>query len=247
MADYYGKRVVITGGTSGIGLATAKRLVDGGARVLVTGRGEEFLAKAQAELGDRGVALRSDTSVLADVDELAARAREEFTEVDLLFVNAGITVPAPLGDVTEGEFERVFEINTKGPYFTVQRFAPLLAEGGSVVLTTSVVNRKGIAGRSVYAASKAALRSMSRTLAREMIPHGVRVNAVMPGPIDTGILDRTVGGEKAEQMKAQMKATNPMGRFGDPAEVVSAVLYLAFDATYTTGAELPVDGGASQL
>ncbi|AGL20173.1 short-chain dehydrogenase/reductase SDR [Actinoplanes sp. N902-109] len=247
MDKYEGKRVVITGGNSGLGLATAQLLVDAGARVLITGRNQETLDAAREKLGGRVVAVRSDAAKLADIDALADRVRTEFTAVDALFVNAGISGFVPFPAVGEETYDELFAVNTKGPYFTVQRLAPLLAPGSGVVLTTSVANVKGLPMVSVYAASKAALRSMTRSLARELLPAGVRVNAVSPGPINTGILDRTMPREAVAQIEAEMTQANPMLRFGEPDEVAKAVAFLAFDATYSTGVELAVDGGASQL
>jgi NAD(P)-dependent dehydrogenase (short-subunit alcohol dehydrogenase family) len=245
MGLYEGRRVVIVGGTSGFGFTTAKLLVDGGARVLVTGRGAEALARAERELGQPAV--RSDAADLRAIDALADRVRAEFGPVDALFVNAGITRPTPFGETSEQVYDELFAVNAKGPYFTVQKLAPLLADGAGVVLTTSVANVKGLPATGAYAASKAALRSMTRTLARELSPRGIRVNAVSPGPIDTGILQRSMPAEDAERAMAGFVATNPMHRAGEPVEVARAVLFLAFDATFTTGAELAVDGGASQL
>ncbi|QYN33815.1 SDR family oxidoreductase [Pseudonocardia sp. DSM 110487] len=247
MGEYDGKHIVITGGSSGFGLTTAKLLADDGARVLITGRTEATLEAAQKQLGDNAIAVRSDAGSVTDIEALADRVKAEFGTVDALFVNAGINAFAPFEATTEELYDQVFAINAKGAYFTVQKLAPLLDEGAGVVLTTSVANVLGIPMISAYAASKAALRSMTRGLARELLPRKIRVNAVSPGPIDTGILDRSLPPEAAEQAKAQMTAENPMLRFGDPEEVAKAALFLAFDATYTTGAEIPVDGGGSQI
>lgn len=247
MGKYDGKHIVITGGSSGFGLTTAKLLADEDARVLITGRTEATLEAAQKQLGDNAIAVRSDAGSVTDIEALADRVKAEFGTVDALFVNAGINAFAPFEATTEELYDQVFAINTKGAYFTVQKLAPLLGEGAGVVLTTSVANVLGIPMISAYAASKAALRSMTRGLARELLPRKIRVNAVSPGPIDTGILDRSLPPEAAEQAKAQMTAENPMLRFGDPEEVAKAALFLAFDATYTTGAEIPVDGGGSQI
>lgn len=247
MGKYDGKSVVVTGGSSGFGLATAKLLVDQGARVLLTGRTQATLDAAQEHLGDGAVTVRSDAASLPDIDALADRARAEFGTLDALFVNAGVTGFVPFEAMTEQVYDELLTVNAKGPYFTVQKLAPLLIDGSGVVLTTSVANAKGLAMVSAYAASKAALRSMTRSLARELLPRGVRVNAVSPGPIDTGILEKSMPAEAAERTRAQMTANNPMLRFGHPDEVAAAVLFLLFDATYTTGAELVVDGGASQL
>lgn len=245
MSDYQNKRVVITGGTSGIGLATAQALVTGGARVLVTGRTPASLEKARATLGPRAIVQASDA--VADIDTLVSRVSRELGAVDLLVLNAGGTAASTVDDTTEALYDNLFELNTKAPFFTLQKFLPLMPAGGSVVLTTSVSNTKGIATTSVYSATKAALRSMTRTFARELVDRGIRVNAVSPGPIDTGILERTMPVEAAREFLEQIKATNPMRRFGEPEEVAKAILFLGFDATYTTGTELLVDGGASDL
>jgi len=243
--DYAGKRVVITGGTSGIGLATARVLVDGRARVLVTGRTPSSLETARAALGPDAVVLAADA--VTGIDALAERAAAEFGAVDLLVLNAGIAPTGTIEDTDPRTYDELFAVNTRAPFFTVQRFLPLMPSGSAVVLTTSVSNAKGIATTSVYSATKAALRSMTRTFARELIDRGIRVNAVSPGPIDTGILERTMPAAEARAFLEQGAATNPMGRFGEPEEVARAILYLGFDATYTTGTELLVDGGASDL
>ena len=247
MVDYAGKNVVITGGTSGFGFTTARLLTDGGARVLITGRDPDRLAAARERLGGAVVAVRSDAASTADIEALADRVKAEFGTVDALFVNAGVTLNLPFEQMTPEGYETVFAVNAKGPYFTVQRLAPMLAEGSGVVFTTSVADVRGLPAISAYAASKAALRSMTRSLARELLDRKVRVNAVSPGPIDTGILRRSMPADTAERLAAEFVARNPMGRMGEPIEVARAVLFLAFHATYTTGAELTVDGGASQL
>jgi NAD(P)-dependent dehydrogenase (short-subunit alcohol dehydrogenase family) len=247
MGDYAGKNVVIIGGTSGFGFTTAGLLAAGGARVLVTGRDPGRLDAARERLGAGVVAVRSDASSPSDIDALADRVRAELGTLDALIVNAGVTRNLPFGEMTPEAYDELFAVNAKGPYFTVQRLAPMLAEGGGVVFTTSVAGVKGLAMTSAYAASKAALRSMTRTLAGELLDRKIRVNAVSPGPIDTGILRRSMPADAAQRLEAQFVARNPMGRMGEPAEVAKAMLFLAFDATYTTGAELTVDGGASQL
>ncbi|OMB84993.1 SDR family oxidoreductase [Mycolicibacterium conceptionense] len=245
MAQHEGKRVVITGGTSGIGLATARVLLDGGARVLVTGRTPASLDNARAVLGPRAIVETSDA--VSDIDTLSARVAAEFGSVDLLVLNAGATAAAAVGDTSEAMYDQLFAVNAKAPFFTLQKFLPLLPAGSAVVLTTSVSNAKGIASTSVYSATKAALRSMTRTFARELVDRGIRVNAVSPGPIDTGILERTMSAEAAREFLDQVKAGNPMRRFGTAEEVAKAIVFLGFDATYTTGSELLVDGGASDL
>lgn len=238
---------MITGGSSGIGLETAKLLADEGARVLITGRTQAKLDSARKKIGNGAVAVLSDAASLTDIDELADRVKAEFGTIDALFVNAGTTRFVPFESMTEEVYDELLTINTKGPYFTVQKLTPLLNAGSGVVLTTSIANVVGIPMLSAYAASKAALRSMTRGLARELLPRQIRVNAVSPGPIDTGIMEKSMPKEAAEQTQAQMREQIPMLRFGHPLEVAKAALFLAFDATYTTGAEFPVDGGGSQI
>jgi NAD(P)-dependent dehydrogenase (short-subunit alcohol dehydrogenase family) len=246
MSRYENKRVVITGGSSGLGLAAAEFLAARGARVLVTGRTPEVLAEAARRLGPNGVAVRSDTSSLPAIDELARRVADEFGAIDALVLNAGIGSFDPFDAVTEQTFDEVFAINTKGPFFTVQKLAPLMVDGGAVVLTTSIANQTGWDALSVYSASKAALRSLARTLSRELLPRNIRVNAISPGSIDTGKLEKEVP-ERAAQLKAEFTASSPMGRWGQPDEFAPAVAFLAFDATFVAGIELVVDGGQSQL
>jgi NAD(P)-dependent dehydrogenase (short-subunit alcohol dehydrogenase family) len=248
MQRYEAKQAVIIGGTSGMGLATAKMLLDGGARVLVTGRSQAGLASAQQELGNDALVVSSDARSLTDIDALASRVKAEFDTFDLLFVNAGFSIRAPLDSVTEAVYDEMFNLNAKGPFFAVQKLAPLINRGGSVVLTTSIANVKGMPGNATYGAAKAALRSFARVLAAELLPQEIRVNAVSPGPIDTGILDKVLPSEDMRtQVKEHMLGIIPMKRFGTSEEIAKAVLFLAFDATFTTGLELPVDGGWSQL
>jgi NAD(P)-dependent dehydrogenase (short-subunit alcohol dehydrogenase family) len=246
MERYEGRKAVIIGGTSGMGLATAKMLLDGGARVLVTGRSQAGLESARHELGTDAIVVSSDARSLTDIDALAAQVKTEFDTFDLLFVNAGFSIRAPLESVTEAVYDEMFNLNAKGPFFAVQKLAPLINRGGAVVLTTSIANVKGMPGNATYGAAKAALRSFARTLAAELLPREIRVNAVTPGPIDTPILGKAFP-DTASQIREQMSGMNPMKRFGTSEEIAKAVLFLAFDATYTTGAELPVDGGWSQL
>ena len=248
MSRCEGKKVVIIGGTSGIGLATAKMLVDGGARVLVTGRSQAGLDSTQKELGKGGVAVSSDARSLTDIDALASRVKAEFDTFDLLFVNAGFSLFAPLENTTEATFDEMFNLNAKGPFFAVQKLAPLMNQGGAVVLTTSTANIKGMPLIAAYGGAKAALRSFARTFAAELLPRGIRVNAVSPGPTETPIIGKAFPDKDvAAQLTAQMTEAIPMKRFGTAEEQAKAVLFLAFDATFTTGAEFPVDGGWSQL
>ena len=247
MAKYAGKRVLITGGTSGIGLATARLLVSEGAQVLLTGRTRKTLDAAREEFGENAIVVESDAASLSDIAKLADRVKTEFQPIDALFVNAGQTRFAPFEEMTEGDYDELFAVNAKGPYFTVQKLAPWMREGGGVVFTTSVVNVMGYPMVSAYAATKAAVRSMTRSLARELLPRGIRVNAVSPGPIATSILDKVMPKEALETTYKQMAESNPMKRVGNTEEIAKAAVFLAFEATYTTGAELPVDGGGSQL
>jgi NAD(P)-dependent dehydrogenase (short-subunit alcohol dehydrogenase family) len=248
MERYEGKKVVIIGGTSGIGLATAKMLLDGGARVLVTGRSQAGLDSAQKELGKGAVVVSSDARSLTDIDALASRVKAEFDTFDLLFVNAGLGLFAPLENTTEATFDEMFNLNAKGPFFAVQKLAPLINQGGAVVLTTSTANVKGMPILAAYGGAKAALRSFARTFAAELLPRGIRVNAVSPGPTETPIIGKAFPDKDvAAQLMGQMREAIPMKRFGTAEEQAKAVLFLAFDATFTTGAELPVDGGWSQL
>jgi len=248
MDRYEGKKVVIIGGTSGIGLATAKMLLDGGARVLVTGRSQAGLDSARKEIGKDAIVVSSDARSLTDIDALASRVKAEFDTFDLLFVNAGLGLFAPLANTTEATFDEMFNLNAKGPFFAVQKLSPLITSGGSIVLTTSTANTKGMPLIAAYGGAKAALRSFARTFAAELLPRGVRVNAVSPGPTETPIIGKAFPDKDvAAQLMGQMTESVPMKRFGTAEEQAKAVLFLAFDATFTTGAEFPVDGGWSQL
>jgi NAD(P)-dependent dehydrogenase (short-subunit alcohol dehydrogenase family) len=248
MKQYQDKKVVIIGGTSGMGLATAKMLLNGGARVLVTGRSQGGLDSAQQEIGEGALVVSSDARSLADIDALASRVKAEFDTFDLLSVSAGFSIPKPLDSVTEAVYDEMFNLNAKGPFFAVQKLAPLINRGGSVVLTTSVANVKGLPGQATYGAAKAALRSFARTLSVDLLPREIRVNAVTPGPIDTPILGKVFPDKDVvAQVREKTIGMIPMKRFGTSEEIAKAVLFLAFDATFTTGAEIPVDGGWSQL
>lgn len=243
MSNFNGKIAVITGGSSGIGRATAARLVQGGARVVITGRDKAALQATVDELGPKVSSVVSDAAKLSDLDALVAHV-EPLGGIDFLFLNAGIARFAPALAVTETLYDELLGINTKGAFFTAQRLIPLIREGGSIVFNTSVVNEMGLDGSSTYSATKAALRSFSRTLATELISKKIRVNAVSPGPIATPIFGKMDMPREALDGFAQMV---PMKRLGDADEVARAALFLGFEASFTTGAELPVDGGFSQL
>jgi NAD(P)-dependent dehydrogenase (short-subunit alcohol dehydrogenase family) len=248
MDRYQGKKVVIIGGTSGIGLATAKMLLDEGARVLVTGRSQAGLDSARQEIGKDAIVVSSDARSLTDLDALADRAKAEFDTLDLLFVNAGFSLFAPLEQTTEATFDEMFNLNAKGPFFAMQKLSPLITSGGSIVLSTASANVKGLPLLAAYGGAKAALRTFARMFAADLLPRGIRVNAVSPGPIDTPIVGKSMPDKDLQaQVTAQLREANPMKRFGTAEEIATAVLFLAFDATFITGFELPVDGGWTQL
>ncbi|MGW4462358.1 SDR family oxidoreductase [Micromonospora sp. NPDC004704] len=246
MTRYAGRKAVITGGTHGIGLAIVRALLDGGAEVLLTGRNEENIEKARADLGPSVQVVRSDAASLADIDALGRQVGDRFGTFDALFVNHGYSRMELSTDVTDSSYDRTFDVNTKGAFFTVQRLAPLLRTGGSVVFTSSVADTGGTPGLILYSGSKAALWSFAQGFAAELLPRGIRVNAVSPGFIRTP----SMGVDATEAEKAAFSQLGdeitPMKRHGTPEEVATAALFLAFDATYTTGVKLPVDGGLGQ-
>lgn len=249
MDRFNGKTALITGGTTGIGLATAKLFISEGARVIVTGRAPATIKAAQVELGVNAIVIKSDATSLTDMDALAEKVKETFGKLDVLFVNAGYGEFVPFEAVTEKVYDEMFNLNAKGPYFIVQKLVPLMQDGSSVVFTTSLANVKGMPVLSAYGAAKAALRALTRSLAAAFAPRGIRVNAVSPGPIESTAILEKIGmpKEAADQVYLQMTDSVPMKRLGRPEEVAKAVAFMAIDATYTTGEELMVDGGWSQL
>jgi len=249
MKNLAGKIAVVTGGSSGIGLATAKRFVDEGAHVVITGRREKELEEAAKLIKKNVTTVVGDVSRLEDLDRLYAGVKEKHGHIDILFANAGAGTLAPLAVATEAHFDQTFDVNVKGMFFTVQKALPLLEDGGSIILTSSVSNVLGLPGFTAYAASKAAVRNLARGWAKELKDRKIRVNCVSPGAIDTPALATTAGltPEQVEQAIAQFTAQIPMGRRGMPEEIAAAVAFLASDeSSYITGIDLPVDGGMAQ-
>jgi NAD(P)-dependent dehydrogenase (short-subunit alcohol dehydrogenase family) len=244
-----GKIALITGGNSGIGLATAKEFVNEGAYVFITGRREAELAAAKEQIGKNVTAIRGDVSNLDDLDRLFAQIKKEKGKIDIVFANAGVARYAPIGTITEDFFDSIFDINVKGVLFTVQKALPLLRDGGSIILNASIVGSKGLSSNSVYSATKAAVRSFARTWTTDLKDRRIRVNAISPGPIDTpGLSELLASSETGEQRKKMISNTVPLGRFGKPEEIAKAVVFLASDhASYITGIELFVDGGFAQV
>jgi len=244
-----GKTALITGGNSGIGLATAKLFLEQGARVAITGRDEATLAQARKALGHDVLAIRSDASQVGQIEQLMATLKDRWGRLDVLFVNAAVAGPAPFEAVSEAQFDELSAINFKGAFFTVQKALPLLSDKASVILTTSIANQMGSPNFSVYGACKAALRSLVQTLGLELIGRGIRTNAISPGPITTPIWGKFGLPSDAEQaVKAEVERKSPAKRFGSPDEVARAALFLASDdSSYVVGQEIVVDGGMSVL
>ncbi len=249
MKRFTGKVAVITGGNSGIGLATAKAFAAEGAKVVISGRDEQTLAAAKREIGGDVLAVRADVTKLSDLDRLFSETRSRFGGIDALFVNAGVAKFAPLAETTEGLFDEMIATNLKGAFFTVQKALPLLNDSASIVVNTTTIHTLGLPSTSVYAASKAALRSLARTLSAELVERGIRVNAVAPGPIETPIYGRLgLSAEAVQEMAAGVLGRVPMRRFGSVEDVANAVLFLASpESNYVLGVEIAVDGGMSQL
>jgi NAD(P)-dependent dehydrogenase (short-subunit alcohol dehydrogenase family) len=243
-----GKIAVITGGSSGIGLAMAQRFVQEGAYVLITGRRQSELDKAVNQIGKNVTDVQADVSNLEDLRRLYDVVKQQKGRIDILFANAGIAESAPLGSITEDHFDKIFNINVKGLLFTVQRALPLFQDGGSIILTSSVGGSKGTPALSVYNATKAAIRSFARSWTVDLKHRKIRVNAISPGPINTPAVSRLFeNGQQAEQVKMAL-LNIPMGRMGNPDEVAKAAAFLASDdSSYITGIELFVDGGRAQI
>jgi NAD(P)-dependent dehydrogenase (short-subunit alcohol dehydrogenase family) len=244
-----GKNALVTGGNSGIGLATAKSFVSEGAYVFITGRRETELAAAVKEIGRNVTSVRGDVSNLGDLDRLFAQIKREKGKLDIVFANAGVAKFAAFGTITEELYDWTFDINVKGLLFTVQKALPLLPDGASIILNSSIVASKGLPINSVYSATKAAIRSFARTWTTDLKDRRIRVNAVSPGSIDTpGLTGLLASSQAGEERKRMFASTIPLARLGTPDEIAKAVVFLASDdASYVTGTELFVDGGFAQV
>ena len=245
MTKLDGKTAVVTGGSSGIGYATARKIRELGAKVIITGRNPEAVDKAAKEIG--AVGLVADQASLGDIDSLVERAREELGGVDVLFINAGIAAFAPVEHLSEEQFDATMDINFKGAFFTLQKFLPILRDGASVINLSSINAYTGMPNTAVYAASKAALNSLTRTAAYELAPRQIRVNAVNPGPTNTAIFGKLgMPDEAVQEFASAMQNRIPLKRFGEPEDVATLVAFLASDeASFITGAEYNIDGGTN--
>jgi NAD(P)-dependent dehydrogenase (short-subunit alcohol dehydrogenase family) len=239
----------VTGGSSGIGLATAKAFVEEGAYVFITGRRDPELAAAVEQIGENVTGIRADASSLADLDRLFAQIKRDKGRLDIVFANAGIARYAAFGEITEDAYDSMFDINVKGVLFTVQKALPLLPDGASIILNASIVASKGLAANSIYSATKAAVRSFARTWTTDLKARRIRVNAVSPGSVDTpGLADLLASSPVGGERRKMISSIVPLGRFGTPGEIAKAVVFLASDdSSYVTGTELFVDGGFAQV
>jgi NAD(P)-dependent dehydrogenase (short-subunit alcohol dehydrogenase family) len=244
-----GKFALVTGGSSGIGLATAKAFVANGAVVAITGRDQKALDAAKNEIGGEHLALRCDAANLMEIDALYAAIKERFGALDILFANAGVPSSSPVEKVTEQDFDQIFNVNVKGVFFTVQKALPLLRHGASIILNASNAPHLGRAGLSLYSASKAAVRTLARNFAAEFVSLGIRVNVVSPGPIVTPAWNRLIKDPAAFEATMRQVASNvPLGRVGKPEEIANVVLFLASDeSSFMLGAEIMADGGATEV
>lgn len=249
MGKLKGKIALITGGASGIGLASAKAFVAEGAQVVITGRDQAAIDVALAEIGERAMGVRGDVSNLADLDRLYSEIGKRLGHLDIVFANAGALTLAPFEDITEVQFNREFDINAKGVFFTVQKALPLLKDGGSVILTSSIAHFKGTPGYNVYAATKAAVRSFARSWTVDLKHRNIRVNCLSPGPTITPLAGKMgIPAEQAESYGKYILDQIPMGRFGNAEETAKAALFLASDdSSFITGVDLCVDGGMGQI
>jgi len=249
MGKLEGKIALITGGSSGIGLATAKQFVSEGAYVFITGRRAPELAWAVKEIGRNVTGVQGDVSKLGDLDRLFAQIKRDKGKLDIVFANAGVAKYAAFGMITEEVYDSTFNVNVKGLLFTIQKALPLLPDGASIILNASVAASKGLPTNSVYSATKAAVRSFARTWTTDLKDRHIRVNAVSPGPIETPLLDKLISSSETGQQRLKMLHESvPLGRLGKPDEIAKAVVFLASDdSSYITGTELFVDGGTAQV
>jgi NAD(P)-dependent dehydrogenase (short-subunit alcohol dehydrogenase family) len=242
---FEGKVAVVTGGNSGIGLGAAKAFAREGASVVITGRDEATLKAAERDIGSGAMALRADSSRMADLDSAMGRIRERFGKIDALFVNAGIGKFVPFDQVTEAFFDETVAVNLKGVFFTVHKALPLLSRGSAVVLNASINAHKGMPGTTVYGATKAAVVNLAKTLSADLVERGIRVNAISPGPVESALLGRTgMSEEQVKETKDWIRNQVPLKRFAGPEEIAEAVLFLCSGASsYIVGAEIVIDGG----
>jgi NAD(P)-dependent dehydrogenase (short-subunit alcohol dehydrogenase family) len=249
MSRLKNKVALITGGNSGIGFATAKEFLEQGATVIITGRSETALAQAKKELNGQVHTILSNTSNLSDIRNLAKEVQQITPHLDVLFVNAGIGKFAPIEAVTEEHFDEQFNTNVKGAYFTIQELLPVIKDGGSIILNTSIAAHMGMASSSVYSATKAALLNLARTISTELIPRKIRVNAISPGPIATPIFGKTgMPADQIEGMKTSIQSQVPIGRLGEPSEIAKVATFFASDdSSFVLGTELIADGGMVTL
>ncbi|WP_158803175.1 MULTISPECIES: SDR family NAD(P)-dependent oxidoreductase [unclassified Acidisoma] len=249
MSNLEGKVAVITGGSSGIGLATAKRFVREGAYVFITGRREAELQKAKADIGKNVTAVQGDVASLADLDRLYATVRAERGKVDIVVANAGFIEHAKIFDLSEAHYDKTMDINVKGVVFTVQKALPLMSRGGSIVVVSSIINVKGVAAHGTYAAAKAGVRALVRVWAQELKDNGIRVNSLSPGATETPIIRGQFDSDEAsDAAKGAFASMTPLGRLGLPEELAAGAYFLASDeSSYVTGIDLPVDGGLAQI
>jgi NAD(P)-dependent dehydrogenase (short-subunit alcohol dehydrogenase family) len=244
-----GKVAVVTGGSSGIGFATAQQFVEEGAFVFITGRRRPELDKAKDEIGRHVTTVQGDVSVSADLDRLFRTVAEEKGKIDVVVANSGLVDPQVFGRITEASFDRTFNVNARGTLFTAQKALPLMNDGGSIILVGSIAGHVGVEGYTTYSATKAALRSYARTWTKELKGRGIRVNVLSPGPIDTPIMDSQADSkEGADAIRAAFASVIPLGRMGRPEEVAAAAVFLASDeSSFCAGMELSVDGGMAQV
>ncbi|WP_410663941.1 SDR family oxidoreductase [Amycolatopsis sp. lyj-84] len=248
MNKYSGRKAVIAGGTHGMGLAVVKALLDGGAEVVLTGRNEKNIETARTELTSSAAhVVRSDATSMADIHALGDLVEAGLGQIDFVFVNIGLAKLEPFDQVTEASYDQSFDTNTKGAFFTTQRLAPLVRDGGSIVFTTSIADEGGTDTLTVYSGAKAAVRAFAKGIASALLPRNIRVNVISPGFIDTPTMGITgMTDDDRDALKEMGDTATPMKRHGTVEEIATAVLFLAFDATFTTGARLTIDGGIGQ-